>query len=612
MQITLIILIIIVILFVWGKYPPDIIALLSMISLFIFGVLNQEEALSGFSNPTVVMIAGLFIIGEGLASTGWTALAAQQLIKWSQNSKLKMLMLLTMGAGFLSGFVSNTGTVATLLPISVTTAWKIGVSPSKLLMPVAFGSNTGGLLTLTGTPPNIIVSNALADHGLEQFSFFEFSLIGLPLLIIAMLYLRFVGYRLLPSYQPKEHPATIDSELSEYLENYSIDGTIFKLRVRSMSPLINTKIEKWDLENKYGVSIIRVKKGVPRMFMGIPGYVEFPTSQTEMHYQDTLTVKGDPDGVNRMMIDLKLGLLPSAPIKTELKEDLITQEVGLSEVFITPRSFFVGKQIPIGGYLEQLGLQLLAVSRNNKPLNGNHFKLKAGDALIVRGTWENIEELQALHENVLVSGKPESLSKDVDQLTYKSWISLASLVFLVVALVLKILPGAIAALVAAGVCLLSGCVPFAKAYQRISWGAVIMIAAMIPMGTALQKTGLAQLMATGLVDQLGEFGPAMLLAGIFILTAGFSQTINNSATAVLMAPIAIIAANQIGASPQPFMIGVAISASTAFLTPVGTTTNALVMAAGSYKFMDYFRVGTPLLILFLIVSMIFVPMIWPF
>ena len=254
---------------------------------------------------------------------------------------------------------------------------------------------------------------------------------------------------------------------------------------------------------------------------------------------------------------------------------------------------------------------MLAVSRDNRPLTGK-IKIEAGDAFVIRGTWENIETLKSLYENVVISGSPEAMSKNVAQLTPKSYMALGTLLLMIVLLVFKILPGAMAALICAGIMMLTRCVPIAKAYKGISWTSVVMIAAMIPMGLALQKTGVATMAAEGLVEALGTLHPTALLAGIFILTTAFSQTINNSATAVLMAPIALIAANALGVSPKPYMITVAVSASTAFLTPVGTTTNAMVLSAGGYSFLDYVKVGGPLLLLFFITTVLLVPLIWNF
>ncbi|WP_437371071.1 SLC13 family permease [Maribacter litoralis] len=607
-----IILTITVALFIWGKFPPDVVALLSMLALYLAGILNLTETLSGFSNPTVIMIAALFIIGEGLARTGWTALAGQKFVTWAGKSVPRLLVLVTLGSSVLSGFVSNTGTVATLLPVTVSAAWNAGTLPSKLLMPVAFGSNTGGLLTLTGTPPNIIVSNALLEQGMEGFSFFEFALIGLPLLIIAILYFRYVGYKLLPEHKTENRPINIDSKMHKWIEDYSIGDNMYRFRIRSMSQLIGTKIGDWDFEKIYNVSIVRLRRRHPKVLKGTPPYVEFPKRKTELRYHDIITVKGATQDVDKLILEFKLGLLPLKPEENSLKNELINQEVGMAEMIITPKSFFVGRTIPMGQYLEKSGIQLLGASRNSRPLKEKEITIKAGDAFIIRGTWSNIESLQAVYENLVISGSPEAMVKNVDILTVRSYIALATLVLMIVLLVFNILPGAVAALVCAGIIMLSGCVPISKAYKGISWTSVVMIAAMIPMGVALQKTGMAEMVANNLVAYLGAIHPTMLLGGVFLLTTSFSQTINNSATAVLMAPIAYMAAVSLGVSPKPFMIVVAISASTAFLTPVGTTTNAMVLSSGGYKFMDYMKVGAPLLLLFFITTMLVVPLIWPF
>nr|WP_299339712.1 SLC13 family permease [Allomuricauda sp.] len=608
----LVILGITILLFVWGKFPPDVVALMSMLSLYLTGILDIQETLSGFSNTTVIMIAALFIIGEGLSRTGWTAVAGRFFLDWAKNSVPKLLVIVTLGSSLLSGFVSNTGTVAALLPVTVNAAWNAGTLPSKLLMPVAFGSNTGGLLTLTGTPPNIIASNALVENGLAGFSFFEFSLIGLPLLLISVLYFRYVGFRLLPSHRTKNKPMAIDDEMHKWISNYSIGDNLYRLRIRSMSQLIGTKVGDWDFEEKHNVSLMRLRRRHPSpLQQRIPLFVEMPEPETEIRYHDIITVKGEPEDVDNFVLKFHLGVLALVPEMDSLKRELINQEVGMAEMIVTPKSVLVGKTIALGHYLRKMGVQLLAASRNNVPLKGK-IKIGAGDAFVIRGQWKNIENLKSVYENIVISGSPEALSKNVDVITPRSYVALGTLIVMILLLVLNIMPGAIAALVCAGIMMLTGCVPIAKAYHGISWTSVVMIAAMIPMGLALQKTGVAQVAADGLVTALGNYSPIALLAGIFLLTTAFSQTINNSATAVLMAPIALMASTTLGVSPKPYMIGVAVSASTAFLTPVGTTTNAMVLTAGGYKFKDYLTVGAPLLLLFLTITLLLVPLIWPF
>jgi di/tricarboxylate transporter len=608
----LIILGITIALFVWGKFPPDVVALISMLALFLTGIIDLSETLSGFSNPTVMMIAALFIIGEGLARTGWTALAGQKFIVWAGKSVPKLLVLVTLGSGLLSGFVSNTGTVAALLPVTVSAAWKAGTLPSKLLMPVAFGSNTGGLLTLTGTPPNIIVNNTLTEKGMDSFSFFEFGLIGLPLLFITILYFRYIGFKLLPAHVTENRPINIDSEVHKWIANYSIGDNMYRLRLRSMSPLLNSKIGDWAFEKNYNISIMRLRRRHPSVLKGTAPFVELPEPDTEIRYHDIITVKGKPEDVDKLIRDYSLSIIPKVFDPSEVKKEFINQEIGMVEMVITPTSFFVGRTLPMGKYLSKYKIQLLGASRDGKPMSDKNITIKAGDAFVIRGSWEDIEALHDVYENLVISGSPEAMAKDVDILTGKSYIALGTLLLMILFLVLEILPGAITALICAGIMMLTGCVPIAKAYKGISWTSVVMIAAMIPMGIALQKTGTATAISNGLVTSLGDIHPVALLGGIFLTTTVFSQTINNSATAVLMAPIAYMAAMSMGVSPKPFMVVVAVSASTAFLTPVGTTTNAMVMGAAGYQFTDYVKVGGPLLLLFFIASMFLVPLIWPF
>jgi di/tricarboxylate transporter len=612
MGLMLIILIITIALFIWGKFTPDIIALISMLSLFLFGILTLDETLSGFSNPTVIMIVALFIIGEGLSQTGWTAMAGEKFIKLAGKSSTKLLLITTLGSGLLSGVVSNTGTVATLMPVTISSAWSIGTLPSKMLIPVAFGSNTGGLLTLTGTPPNIIVNNTMLESGLEGFSFFEFALIGLPLLLLALLYFRFIGYKLLPNNKTNNKPVDISTTLHKWIEAYKVNDDYYRLRVRSVSPLLDTRLGEWDFEKNHNVSILRIKRRHPNRLKGNDPFIEFPENDTVFKYHDIITVKGDTQAINALMIKFRLGLLPLEPVADELRNNLINQEVGMAEILVTPKSVLVGRKIRIGRFFKRFGVQLMATSRNNKPFTEREVRVKAGDAFLIRGIWSDIEQLKVHHENLVICGSPEGMSKTVTNLTYRSYIALFALILMIILLVFKVVPGAVAALISAGIILITGCVPITKAYKGISWISVVMIAAMIPMGIALQKTGTAQLIAQGLVSTLGSLDPIVLLAGVFLLTTGFSQVINNSATAVLMAPIVIIAANTLSLSAAPFMIAVAISASTAFLTPVGTTTNAMVMTLGGYKFIDYVRVGAPLLLLFLISTLLLVPLIWPF
>ncbi|MBL7472289.1 SLC13 family permease [Robertkochia sp. 1368] len=607
-----IIILVTVVLFIWGKYSPDVIALGSLLALFLSGILTVPEALSGFSNSTVVMIAALFLVGEGLARTGWTALIGRKFVEMAKNKMSRLLVLVASGSGTLSGFVSNTGTVAALLPVTIAAAWGAGTLPSKLLLPVAFGSNAGGLLTLTGSPTNIIVSDYLRDQNVPGFSFFEFALIGLPCLILVVLYMRYIGTKLLPSVDTGNKPINLDEEMHKWISEFSIGENLYRLRVRSMSPLLNTPIDQWDFEKRYNVTVVRLRRRHPKPLQGKVPFVEFPAGDTVMLYHDILTVKGEAADVDRMVLDLSLGLIPMEFREDELKKEFVNQEVGMVEVLITPKSYFVGRSFKLGAYLSQFKIQLLGVNRQGAPLSGTDIRIKAGDSLIIRGSWENIEKLKSVYENLVIVGSPESMAKNVDTLNTRSYIALGIMALMIILLSFKVLPAVISVMICAALMMFTGCIPWDKMYKSIGWESVVMIGAMIPLGVALQKTGAAQQISDAMVASFGGSDPIWLLAGLFMLTTILSQTINNSATAVLMAPIAFMAASGMGISPRPFLMAVAVAASTAYITPMGTPTNAMVMGAGGYKFMDYVKVGTPLLILTFVMSMALIPLIWPF
>ena len=337
--------------------------------------------------------------------------------------------------------------------------------------------------------------------------------------------------------------------------------------------------------------------------------MEIPLQKTKLLYHDIIIVKGSTEAVDKLILDFNLVIIPN---DKELKEELINLEVGMAQMVVTPSSRLVGQTVAMGTYLEQTGIQLLGASRWNKPLTASKLKTHAGDSFLVGGPWKKIDNLKSIHENLVIVGSPEAMSKDVDMLSYRSFIAMGALLMLILLLVFDVMPGSVAALICAGIVMLTGCVPIAKAYSGISWTSVVMIAAMIPMGLALQKTGLAQIAANGLVNSLGAIHPTALLAGIFLVTSLFSQAISNSATAILMAPITLYASGKLGLSVEPFLMVVAVSASTACLTPVATPTNAMVMTAGNYKFADYFKVGAPLLLLLFITTIILVPLIWPY
>lgn len=421
-----------ILLFIWGKYSPDVVAVLAMLSLYVSGILTLEQTLAGFSNPTVVMIAALFIIGEALSQSGWTANAGRFFIEKAGKSGRKLMIMMVSGAALLSAFVSNTGTVATFMPVTIAAAWKIGSVPSQFLIPLAFGANVGGLLTLTGTPPNIIVNNALIEAGKDGFSFFEFSLIGVPLFIVLLIYLYYVGPRLLPKHFTQNKPIDFDNTLNEWISAYGLEEGCYQMRVRSNSSVIGKTLQEARLDKIFGVWILHIEKKQGRPYslwfpwaMKNEGYLKTlqPTAGTILQPNDILLVKGSPEAINQLMVTCRFTLQPAQVSKTGLREDLLTLEFGVVEMVVTPRSEYLNQRINAGAFFEKYNLQLLAASRMNRVIKDDFIQIRPGDSFLVRGTWSDIMALEDEKQNFVVCGSSDQLVKEVTQLNYKSWIS---------------------------------------------------------------------------------------------------------------------------------------------------------------------------------------------
>jgi di/tricarboxylate transporter len=623
MSMTFLILGITMVLFVWGRFQPDLVAVASLMALYLTGVVTLDEAFSGFANTTVVLIASLFIVGEGLSRTGVTAYFGEKLIGSAKGDKLRLLVLSMLATAILSGFISNAGTVATLMPAVVVAAWGMKSTPAAFLIPLAFAANAGGLLTLTGTPPNIVVSDALRAAGLEEFGFFEYSLIGIPLLIVAVAYMATIGRRLLPQRASGNAPAILDREVGELAEVYSLDDDLYRMRVRKGSPLRGSTLRECQVGRRFGVTVLQIRRHDNDDASGTPAAVvrhrldaltedpsALPDPDLVIERNDVLVVTGTPEQVRQLEIEMMLGVLPISDAPGALSE-LISLEIGIAEVLLTPRSSYIGRTISEGVISRSFGVLVLGIRRGERHLTMTE-PLKFGDALLVRGTWEAISHMAEERRNFVVVGQPDEMSTQVAVLTPRSGLAAGILVAMVVLMVIGIVPVVIASMLAAGAMLLTGCLTKTQAYRAVSWSTVILIGAMIPMAVALEATGGAERIADGLVATLGSIGPVPLLAGIFLVTTAFSQVISNTASAVLMAPIVLSAATGLGVSPYPLMMGLAVGASSAFLTPIGTAPNLMVMAPGGYRFVDYAKVGGPLLALFVVVSVAIIPIIWPF
>ncbi|MEZ4517480.1 MAG: SLC13 family permease [Chloroflexota bacterium] len=616
MLVTFIILGVTLVLFIVGRFRSDLVALMALLALFLTGVLTLDQSLAGFSNSTVILIAALFVVGEGLSRTGVTAWLGDQLLRLARGNPTRLLVVMMLGAAALSAFVSNTGTVATLLPAVVSAAWRVGGVPSQFLMGLAYSTNTGGLLTLTGTPPNIVVADTLAAEGLAPFGFFEFSLIGLPLLAITVVYMMTIGRRLLPERDSDQRPIELSQSVRDVADTFGLEEAMYALRVRAQSPLAGQTLEQAALGRDHNVTVLRVQRNqlqadeepdlseplLRRLRSQVrdqlsvlqpPDADAVPGPSTLIRSQDRLIVKGRPEDVTRLAVANSLGLQQLGDDSAALKEALLSSEVGIAEVLLAVRSQYIGRTVTEVRIADKYRVQVLGIWRGDRRVTDPDTRLRFGDALLVRGRWADIELLQQEGRNFVVVGSPESLSKQVVELTPRSLFAVVALAAMVVMMVTGIVPVVMAALITAVLMVLAGCLTMTQAYRAINWQSVILVAAMLPLSTALEITGGASLIANGLVNTLGTIGPVALLAGVFLLTTGFSQIISNTATAVLIAPIVFKAAVTLGISPYPLLMGVAVAASNAFMTPIGTTTNLMVQTPGGYRFNDYLKGAPP-------------------
>ncbi len=443
MILTFAILAVTILLFVSGRIRSDLVALISVLALFLAGILTIEQTLAGFSDSTVIMIAALFVVGEGLSRTGVTAWLGGKILELAGSSRARLLVVMMIGTALLSAFISNTGTVATLLPAVAAAAWRIGSVPSKFLIPLAFAANTGGLLTLTGTPPNIVVADTLANAGFEPFSYFEYALIGAPLLVSAIIYMAFLGRKLLPSRKADERPAELLEEVEQLAETFSLEGQLYRLRVRYQSPLAGKTLQEAAFGHDYGVSVLRIEKSVgldqpesgdvdrrkrrthERLDVLQDKELEVPGPDTVIDTHDVLLIKGSGNAVYRLMADYGLGVLPVEDDSEGLSEALLSSEVGIAEILLSPRSVYIGRTVAEAHFAEKFSVHVLTIRRGNRFLGRREEKLAFGDALLVRGRWQDIERLRKEARNFVVVGSPEAMSRQVVELTPRSVIAVA-------------------------------------------------------------------------------------------------------------------------------------------------------------------------------------------
>ena len=631
MTITLIILIITVAMFIWGKVRADIVALTALAALLVFGILTPAEALAGFSSPIVVMMVGLFVVGGAIMQTGLAKLTGNKLMALSRGNETITFLLVMLVTSFIGAFVSNTGTVALMMPIIMSIAAGSGMQSSRFLMPLAFAGSLGGMLTLIGTPPNLVIDEVLTESGYQPLAFFSFFPVGIIVIAIGIIVLMPLSKIFLSKKQSGKKKKQGKS-LDDLVDEYQLLDNLHRYIVPSRRPsaaidengeqmdIVGKTLKDLSIQKKYGVSIIEIrneKKSRLGLVKDVSQNMAKSSSTIQVH--DTLYIIGEEEKMKRFASDY--GLRKMKDVKIDF------YDLGLTEIVVMPTSNFAGLRIGDANLRKRFGINVLGVKRGGGSSSeagrgGNEYitdnliaaKLHVGDMLLVQGEWTNLAHLTADTTNWVVLDQPEKAADKV-LLDYKAPVAAAIMLLMIAMMVFDFIPVApVTAVIIAGLLtVFAGCFRNVEAaYKTINWESIVLIAAMMPMSTALEKTGASALVSQGLVDSLGAMGPTALLAGIYFTTSLMTMFISNTATAVLMAPIALVAAQQVGVSPYSFLFAVTLGASMCFASPFSTPPNALVMKAGGYTFMDYVKVGLPLQIIIGVVMTFVLPLLFPY
>lgn len=608
-NITLAILITASIFFMRGKVRSDLVAVCALLALVLFGILDTSEALAGFSNPVVIMMIGLFIVGAGIFRTGLAKVISSKILQTAGSNENKLFILVMLVTASIGAFVSNTGTVAVMMPIIVSMATSANISPRRYLMPLAFASSMG-MFTLISTPPNLVINNALVDAGYKALSFFSFAPIGFVALGVGVIILFFLSKLLISKSDASATKKKQGKSLVELAMEYELQNQSYRIEVKNDTPLSDKTLAELRIATHYNVSISKIvrKVGNSRFRKNVIEEVAGPKSTIQKG--DILYCHGSLEDIERFVSENHLHLE-----KTNGDYPFTDfQESGIAEIFIMPNSKLINRTISEIQFREEYNVNVLGIQRQNeyRMHDIKDAKLHSGDALLIQGTWKDLANLDDRQDDLVLVGQPlkEAAKVTLDQ---KAPIAAAIMILMVIAMVFEIVPSVIAILLAAVAMVVTGCLRnMEEAYGSINWESVVLIGAMLPMATAFQNTGVDTLISGGLVGKLGDFGPYALLAGIYFCTSLLTMFISNTATAVLFTPIALKAAVSMSVSPYPFLFAVAVAASMCFASPFSTPPNALVMSAGRYTFMDYIKVGLPLQLIMGIVMILVLPLLFPF
>lgn len=595
-----------VVLFATGKVRMDAIALMVIVAFVLSGTLTLNEAFSGFSDPNVILIAALFIIGDGLVRTGVATKMGAWLVSVAGNSETKMLVYLMLTVAGLGAFMSSTGVVAIFIPVVLSVSARMNTSPSRLMMPLSFAGLISGMMTLVATPPNLVVNSELLREGLHGFSFFSVTPIGLVVLILGIVYMLAVRFMLKTENGESARDGRKRSTFRDLIREYHLTGRARRLAIRPGSPMIGQRLDDLKLRERYCANVIGVERWrrFRRVIVNVNGVSEFRA-------RDVLLIDMSASDVDLRQFCGEQMLEPMV-LRGEYFADQAL-DVGMAEVSLIPDSEMIGKTVREIAFRTRFGLNIVGMKRDGEAMDGSVVDepLQLGDILLVVGNLRQIALLAKRGRDFVVLNMPVEVD-DASPAHSQAPHAIFCLVLMVALMLTDEIPNPIAAIIA---CLLMGkfrCINAESAYKAIHWPSIILIVGMMPFALALQKTGGVDLVVKGLMDVAGSEGPYLMLGCLFVMCAAIGLFISNTATAVLMAPIALAAAKSMGVSPYPFAMVVAMAASAAFMTPVSSPVNTLVLGPGKYSFSDFVKIGVPFTVLVMVVCVLLIPVLFPF
>jgi di/tricarboxylate transporter len=594
-----------IVMFVINRPRMDVVALLVMVMMPFTGIITMNEALAGFADPSIILIAALFVIGEGLVRTGVARRLGDWLDRQAGSSENRLLILLMAAVGGLGSLMSSTAVVAIFIPVVLRISQNRGTAPSRLMMPLSFAALISGMLTLVATAPNLVVNAELIRQGAQGFGFFSFTPFGLPLLALGIVYMLFAR-RLLATKTSLPAMADRRPSLQRWIEQYSLTEREKRARISPGSPLVGKRLDELSFRSA-GVNLLAIERGT-----GFAARMLRPTARTELQADDVLLVDADisSEGINELWHSLKLEPLPLSEAGNYFVD--LSQEIGAAEVMLPAESELIGQTVHEARVRSEYGLTVIGLRHGSKVVTHGLLeeRLKIGDTLLLIGFWSDIRNLQSDMDDIVVLNMPAEL-REVLPAARRAPHALAVLGLVVALMISGLVPNVQAALIGCLLMGLLGCVDFNSAYRSINWKSLILIVGMLPFSLALQRTGGVDLAADAVVNLVGDAAPRLVLATLFVITAALGLFISNTATAVLMAPVALAIAKDLGASPYPFAMIVALAASAAFMTPISSPVNTLVVGPGQYSFSDFVKVGVPFTVIAAAVSVLLVPIFLP-